>query len=322
MSAGDMSGALLEITDLSLEFRGRGGTVRALEAVSLSVRAGEMLGLVGESGSGKSVTAYALLRIMDAAAHVTAGQAWFRGTDLLGCDAAAMRGVRGRGIAMIFQNPRAALNPVVPVGRQIMVALRHAGVAGGARAAALALMDRVHIADAARRFEALPLELSGGLCQRIMIALALAARPALLIADEPTTGLDVTTQAVIMDLIAETAREAGMATLLITHDLALAGEQCDRIAVMHAGHVVEIAATAAILEQPRHPYTRRLLASMPQGKMALTELRPIPGGLPDLRASLPPCRYAARCERHAADCDAGPLPRLWQDAHFIACRHP
>jgi peptide/nickel transport system ATP-binding protein len=310
---------LLEITDLSLEFRGRFGTVRALEQVSLSVREGEMLGLVGESGSGKSVTAYALLRILDAAAHITAGQALFRGTDILHCDEAAMRRVRGQGIAMVFQNPRAALNPVVPVGRQIMAALRQARQP---RAEALALMDRVHIADAARRFDALPLELSGGLCQRIMIAIALAARPALLIADEPTTGLDVTTQAVIMDLIAETARAAGMATLLITHDLALAGEHCDRVAVMHAGHVVEIAPTATILHQPRHPYTQRLLATMPQGKATLEDLLPIPGGLPDLRTTLPPCRYAARCDRRQPDCDTPPLPRSWHDGHFIACRHP
>jgi peptide/nickel transport system ATP-binding protein len=315
-------GDLLEIDGVSLEFRGRGGVVRALEEVSLSVREGEMLGLVGESGSGKSVTAYALLRILDSAAHVTAGRAVFRGIDLLHCDEAAMRRVRGRGIAMIFQNPRAALNPVVPVGRQIMAALRHAGADGSGRAQALELMERVHIADAGRRFAALPLELSGGLCQRIMIALALAARPALLIADEPTTGLDVTTQAVIMDLIAETARAAGMATLLITHDLALAGEHCDRIAVMHAGHVVEIAPTADVLHRARHPYTQRLLATMPQGKTVLDDLHPIPGGLPDLRSVLPPCRYAARCERHADDCDAGPLPRIWEGEHFMACRHP
>ena len=318
--------ALLEVAGLSLEFRGREGVVHALDQVSFSVHPGEMLGVVGESGSGKSVTAYALLRILDSAATVTAGQAWFDGTDLLHCSEPAMRRLRGRGIAMIFQNPRAALNPVVPVGAQIMAALRHAGRARSraeARAQALALLERVHIAEPSRRFQALPLELSGGMCQRVMIAIALAAAPALLIADEPTTGLDVTTQAVIMDLLAESAREAGMATLLITHDLALAGEFCHRIAVMHAGHVAEIGPTETILTEARHPYTRRLIATMPQGKSLLTELQPIEGGLPDLRQALPPCRYAARCERMQPDCAQAPLPRTWlTQEHFIACRHP
>jgi peptide/nickel transport system ATP-binding protein len=160
------------------------------------------------------------------------------------------------------------------------------------------------------------------MCQRVMIALALANAPRLLIADEPTTGLDVTTQAVIMELMADAASGAGMATLLITHDLALAGEYCDRIVVMHAGHIVEIADTDTILNRARHPYTQRLLATMPQGKARLDQLHPIPGGLPDLASDLPPCRFAARCDRRAPDCDAA-LPRIWlSPAHFIACHHP
>ncbi len=318
--------ALLEVSSLSLEFRGRGGVVRALDQVSFSVQSGEMLGVVGESGSGKSVTAQALLRILDAAAVITAGRVVFDGADLLTSSEAAMRGVRGRGIAMIFQNPRASLNPVVAVGAQIMAVLRQSGRAGSVRAAkvmALRLLDQVRIAEAARRFEALPQELSGGMCQRVMIALALANAPKLLIADEPTTGLDVTTQAAIMDLLAEASREAGMASLLITHDLALAGEYCDRVAVMHAGHVVEIADTTTILSAARHPYTQRLLATMPQGKSRLDQLQPIAGGLPDLRAPLPPCRYAGRCDRRQPDCDLAPLPRAWiTPPHFVACRHP
>ncbi len=321
-----MTETLLRVEDLSLAFRTRDGTVRALEHVGFEVDAGETVGVVGESGSGKSVTAFALLRILDRAARVSSGRALFRGVDLLACDEAALRRVRGREIAMIFQNPRAALNPVVTVGRQIATALRQAGRATtrrAAREAALELLARVRIADPARRFDALPMELSGGMCQRVMIALALAAAPSLLIADEPTTGLDVTTQAVIMELITGLAREAGMATLLITHDLALAGEHCDRIVVMHAGHVVETGPTADILSAARHPYTRRLIASMPQGKADLADLMPIPGGLPDLRADLPPCRYSARCERHDAACDAAPLPRIDVAArHSVACRHP
>jgi peptide/nickel transport system ATP-binding protein len=187
----------------------------------------------------------------------------------------------------------------------------------------LGLLERVRIADPARRFDALPGELSGGMCQRVMIAIALAAAPALLIADEPTTGLDVTTQAVIMDLITALAREAGMATLLITHDLALAGEHCDRVVVMHAGHVVETGRTADILSDARHPYTQRLIASMPQGKADLADLLPIPGRLPDLRGVLPPCRYSERCERRDAACDEQPLPRaIVAGRHVVACRHP
>jgi peptide/nickel transport system ATP-binding protein len=192
----------------------------------------------------------------------------------------------------------------------------------GAKRRAIELLAQVQIPDPERRYAAYPFELSGGMCQRVMIALALACSPALLIADEPTTGLDVTTQAAIMDLIRELALRTNMATLLITHDLALAAEHCDRIVVMHAGHVVEAAPAAALFEAPRHPYTAKLVAAMPHRAERLADLAAIPGGLPDLRDELPPCRYRLRCERYTPRCD-GPLPRVdVLPGHMVACWKP
>ncbi len=316
---------VLEVEGLSVAFRTRAGTVRALDRVGFTLHAGETLALVGESGSGKSVTAFALLGLLDAAGQVTGGRAILEGVDLAAVSPRVMAGLRGRRAAMIFQNPRAALNPIRPIGRQIADVLRrHAGLGRRAAAAqAVEMLRAVGIPDPARRAGAYPFELSGGMCQRVVIAIAVCARPALLIADEPTTGLDVTTQAVVMDLVGALARDTGMATLLITHDLALASERADRIAVMHAGHVVEMAPTRALLAHPRHPYTRRLLAATPTGAGVLDDLHAIPGHLPDLRRNdLPPCRYAARCERRAADCDR---PLVWDaiaPGHVVACWHP
>ena len=315
---------LLSVRDLSVEFRTRAGVIQALDRVSFEVARGETVGVVGESGSGKSVTAFALLRILDPAARITGGTAVFGGLDLLAARESELQLQRGRELSMIFQNPRTALNPIRPVGRQIEdVLLRHANIPrGDARKRAVELLAQVQIPDPARRHAAYAFELSGGMCQRVMIALALACSPALLIADEPTTGLDVTTQAAIMDLIGELAGKTRMATLLITHDLALAAEHCDRIVVMHAGHVVEIAPTAALFESPRHPYTAKLIAATPGRVERLDQLAAIPGGLPDLGGELPPCRYRFRCERHAPICD-GPLPRAEVlPGHVVACAKP
>jgi peptide/nickel transport system ATP-binding protein len=316
---------VLEVRNLSVEFRTRSGTVRALEDVSFAVHRGECVGVVGESGSGKSVTAYAVMRLLDAAGRVTAGDVRFSGMDLLAAPARDIADLRGREMSMIFQNPRAALNPIRPVGRQIAdVLLRHGGVTRDqAPERAVRLLAEVGIPDPARRANAYPFELSGGMCQRIGIALALACRPALLIADEPTTGLDVTTQAVIMDLVTGLARERGMATVLITHDLGLATEYCDRIVVMHAGHVVEAAPTADIFARPRHPYTAKLIAATPRPGIPLSGLASIPGGLPDLRSdSLPACRFVSRCERAAPACAIAPLPRWEEGARLVACVDP
>lgn len=322
--------ALLDVRGFGLEFRTRSGTVRALEGIDLSIRKGEIVGLVGESGSGKSVLSYALLGISDRAAKVTGGSAMFAGMNLLQLDEEALAELRGREISMIFQSPRTALNPIRTVGRQIEDVLRRHAVARGAdlgrslRERAVQALREVAIADPERRHGAYPFELSGGMCQRVMIALALACRPGLLIADEPTTGLDVTTQAAVMDLITALARERQMATLFITHDLALAADHCDRIVVMHAGHAVEAAPSRALFEAPRHPYSARLLSSTPDERTRDAQaLRPVPGNLPDLRRSdLPGCRFAERCERASARCRAE-RPRLEAGAlHAVACWHP
>lgn len=315
----------LSVERLSVEFRTRSGVVRALENVSFSVAKGETVALVGESGSGKSVTAYAVMGILDPAGRVAAGRAMLGDLDLLSATPKQLAQVRGRKIGMIFQNPRTALNPIRPVGRQIAdVLIRHGNVSRRtAPAHAVEMLRAVGITDPARRAKAYPFEMSGGMCQRVMIAIALAAKPSLLIADEPTTGLDVTTQAVIMDLINDLAKELGMATIFITHDLALAGQRSARIVVMHAGHVVENAPTADLFVNPRHPYTAELIAATPDSAASLDELAAIPGSLPDLRRTdLPPCRYSERCPRKIAAC-AQPLPLAAPGAaHFVACWNP
>jgi peptide/nickel transport system ATP-binding protein len=317
--------AQLTIESLSLVFRTRNGTVRALEDVSLSVEKGEIVGVVGESGSGKSVLAYTVMGLNDAAAQVQGGSIDFGGLDMLKAEPEILADTRGREIAMIFQSPRTALNPIRKVGKQIEDILRrHAAIkSSDLKSAAVAALSRVRIPDPERRYEAYPFELSGGMCQRVMIAMALACSPFLLIADEPTTGLDVTTQAVIMDLIRDMSRKERMSALLITHDLGLAGEYCDRIAVMHAGHVVEIAKTEELLSHPAHPYTRKLLASTPTPSSKIADLTSIPGHLPDLRKDLPACRFSQRCESHQAICDASPLPWLTvAPGHLVRCRVP
>jgi peptide/nickel transport system ATP-binding protein len=317
--------ALLSIQELSVEFRTRSGTVHALDRVSFDINAAETLGLVGESGSGKSVTSLAIMGILDNTAHVTSGRILFRGRDLLTENESRLRDMRGRELAMVFQNPRTALNPIRPVGKQIADVLeRHSGLKpAAAYRRAIDILRSVRIADPEHRARAYPFELSGGMCQRVMIATALSCSPALLIADEPTTGLDVTIQAVIMELIAEVTAAQRMATLLITHDLALAAEQADRIAVMHAGHIVEIAPTRELISKPRHPYTRSLIAATPESRSNLRMLASIPGNLPDLRRDdLPACRFSERCDRYRPECQ-GPLPvQLMSPAHSVACWRP
>lgn len=322
-----MTGAapLLDVQNLSVSFRTREGTVQALDAVSFSLYRGEALALVGESGSGKSVSAFAVMGVLDAAASIRADRISLDGIDLLSGDRKALAAVRGKVAAMIFQNARAALNPIRPVGRQLMdIISRHHGLTGhAAREAAIEALASVRIPDPARRFGAYPFELSGGMCQRVMIAIALACKPALLIADEPTTGLDVTTQAAIMDLIDELAEERNMATLLITHDLGLARDHCRRIAVMHAGHIVENGETEALFSAPAHPYTAGLIAATPTEASSLEALTPIAGGLPDLRGDIALCRFSSRCPRKSAICDAAPLPSTQlATTHTVRCHHP
>ena len=278
---------LLAVHDLCVEFATRKGPVTAVRAVNLQVAKGETLGIVGESGSGKSVTSYAVMRILDRAGRIVSGGIEFGGMRLHDADEAMMSDLRGREISMIFQNPRAALNPIRPVGKQIEdVLIRHAQATHDqAKQKAIEALEKVRIRDAAKRYHAYPFELSGGMCQRVVIAIALACRPQLLIADEPTTGLDVTTQKAVMELVSELTRSEGMSTLLITHDLGLAGEYCDRIVVMEKGEVVEQQDTAGLFTAPAHPYTRRLIRSTPHSAATIRDLLPEDLKTPPLPAS-------------------------------------
>ncbi|MDW6023381.1 ABC transporter ATP-binding protein [Mesorhizobium sp. BAC0120] len=318
--------ALLSVRSLSVNFRTRSGTVAVLDRVTFDVAPGEIVGIVGESGSGKSVTAFAVMGILDAAAQITSGEILFEGRNVLAMGARERDAWRGSEASIIFQNPRTALNPIRTAGEQIGdVLARHVpDTATVIRAKVLDALRQVRIPDPEKRAKSYPFELSGGLCQRIGIAMALSCSPKLLIADEPTTGLDVTTQAVIMDLIRDLAHERNLGTVLITHDLALASEYCDRIVVMHAGHVVEAAPVAELFAHPRHPYTTRLLRSVPSIADDISQLQAISGSLPDLRRSdLPPCRFAERCDRRIPACDAaGLMLEAAGPSHTVACRNP
>ena len=267
---------LLDIRDLTVEFATRRGPVQAVKAIDIQVGKGETVAIVGESGSGKSVTSYAVVRILDRAGRVANGAITFSGIDLVTATEPQMRDLRGREISMIFQNPRAALNPIRKVGKQIEdVLLQHVqATRATARDKAIEALEKVRIARPEERYDAYPFELSGGMCQRVVIALALACQPQLLIADEPTTGLDVTTQKAVMDLIVELTRERGMSTILITHDLGLAAAYCDKVVVMEKGKVVETADAATIFSSPQHPYTRKLMQATPRIGMSLRDLLP------------------------------------------------
>lgn len=320
-----MTMPLLQVRDLTLDFRTRTGLVKALDGVNLSLTRGEMLAVVGESGSGKSVSAFATMGLLDEAATVRRGSIHFDQMDVLAMDREELAQIRGREMAMIFQNPGSALNPIRKVGQQIEDVLRRHGPVSrqDARRLAIDALDQVRIPDPGRRYHAYPFQLSGGLCQRVMIAMALCCHPRMLIADEPTTGLDVTTQATVMDLLASLGRERGMATLLITHDLALASQYADRIVVMHAGQIVESASTEVLLDSPRHPYTAGLVAAAPSTAARMHELHAIPGNIPDLRGHLPPCRFADRCQRRVGSCDdPGPTLEPLGADHWVACRRP
>ncbi|PTM41294.1 peptide/nickel transport system ATP-binding protein [Bosea sp. 124] len=269
-------GPLLAIEDLHVTFSTRRGLVEAVRGVSFSVAAGETLGVVGESGSGKSVTAFAVTRLLDASGRVSQGRIRFGGEDITKASSKQLRRLHGAAISMIFQNPRGALNPIRTVGQQIADALSaHERIsAGEGRARALDLLKAVLIRDPEKRLDAYPHELSGGMCQRVMIAMAIACEPKLLIADEPTTGLDVTTQKTVMDLLARITAERDMAMILITHDLGLASRYCQRVCVMEQGKVVEEAQPLALFSAPQHPYTRRLVAASPTATSRIADLAP------------------------------------------------
>ena len=314
---------LLEVTDLRTHFHTRNGVVRAVDGVSFSLEKGETLGLVGESGSGKSVTCQSLLRLVPQPPARLAGRALFAGTDLLSCPARELRAIRGRRIGMIFQDPMTSLNPYLRISDQLIEPLLiHEKLSRrDALARGLAMLEAVGINDAAARLHHYPHEFSGGMRQRVMIAMALIARPELLIADEPTTALDVTVQAQILDLIRRLQRELGMAVIFITHDLGVVAGLCDRVQVMYAGRIVESATTTDLFARPQHPYTRALQRSIPALQPKGAELFTIPGLPPDLSRLPPGCPFAPRCEFAVEKCRTGDAPPLveTQPVHHSAC---
>lgn len=313
---------LLEVRDLSVEFTARRRTLRAVRETSFTMQPGETLAVLGESGSGKSVTAMSIMGLLDPVRSRTTGSIRFEGTELVGLSRGRRRRFPGRHIAMIFQDALAALNPVQTVGSQITEVLRvhHEMSHHDAKVRAIEYMDRVRIPAAAQRFSSYPHQLSGGMRQRVMIAVALALQPKLLIADEPTTALDVTVQAQIMQLLTDLRRETGMALLFITHDLGLSAEVADRIAVMYAGRIVETGPAAEVYLESRHPYTRGLLDSIPRAAQKGQRLTPITGSPPPLTNIPSGCSFHPRCPRAADECvTERPALRQVLPGHSSAC---
>ena len=314
---------LLSVENLKTHFHTRGGVVRAVDGVSFAIEPGEMLGIVGESGSGKSVANLSLLGLVPMPpGRIESGSARFDGIDLLHCTNAERRAVRGKRISMIFQDPMTALNPYHRIGDQIMepLLIHERCTRAEARSRVVEMLGRVGIQDAERRMRAYPHQFSGGMRQRVMIAAALITRPQLLIADEPTTALDVTVQAQILELIKSMQAELGMAVILVTHDLGVIAESCDRVLVMYAGRIVESAKVEDLFREPKHPYTRALLASIPATQKKGAELYTIKGAPPDLTQETIGCPFAPRCEHAAPACRAIAMPlRETARGHATAC---
>lgn len=314
---------LLSVHDLRTHFHTRNGIYRAVDGVSFSIERGETLGIVGESGSGKSVTCYSIMGLIpQPPGRIVSGTAMFDGVDLLHCSPAEARAIRGKRVAMIFQDPMTSLNPYLRVSEQLIEPLLiHEKISRrDALSRALAMLDAVGINDAAKRIHYYPHEFSGGMRQRVMIAMALITKPEVLIADEPTTALDVTVQAQILELIKKMQQELGMAVVFITHDLGVVSGLCDRVQVMYAGRIVETADTRTLFHAPRHPYTRALQSSIPALQSKGVELYTIPGLPPDVSKTIPGCAFAPRCEFASARCTGG-IPELTacSPTHSHAC---
>jgi oligopeptide/dipeptide ABC transporter ATP-binding protein len=313
---------LLEVSDLTVTFQSRSGPVRAVSSASFSVERGQILGLVGESGCGKSTVARALVRLLPGGASVS-GQVRFDGRDLLDLPRQALIGVRGAGIAMVFQDPMTALNPLLTIGQQIVETLRAHGPISraAARRRAVELLAMVGIPNPAGRLSAYPHQMSGGMRQRAMIAIAISVGPRLLIADEPTTALDVTIQAQVLELLLQLKRQLGMAVILVSHDLGVVAGTADRVQVMYAGYMVEAGTVDDVLLEPQHPYTRGLIDSLvPLDGPRSVRLRAIPGTPPTLRAAADRCPFAPRCDHRFEPCDRrnpGLVPV--RAAHRVAC---
>ena len=321
-----MSAPILSVRDLATSFFSQRGQVQAVRGVCFVVYPGEILGIVGESGSGKSITCMSVLRLLKASGRIMGGQALFDGQDLLALDEADLRDLRGNKIGMIFQDPMTSLNPTLSVGEQVIeTILRHRKASRAeARARAIELFELVRIPSAAARLASYPHEFSGGMRQRVMIAIALACDPKLLIADEPTTALDVTIQRQILGLLRDLQQRLGMAVILITHDLGVIAEVTDRIVVMYGGLVMETGPVRDLFATPRHPYTQGLLASVPDLRDDTHQrLTPIPGSPPDMAHPPTGCPFTPRCPHAMAQCQTA-LPPLFGDTQSARCwlHHP
>jgi oligopeptide/dipeptide ABC transporter ATP-binding protein len=324
MAAYSGSGPLLQVSDLHVEIASRRGTVHAVDGVSLEVPAGEAVGLVGESGSGKSMTLKAILGLLPPEARVTSGQVVLAGTDLTQLSGQQLNKIRGPEIAMIFQEPMSALNPVMRVGSQIAEGPRvHLGLSRSQAAErALELMRRVGIPDAERRYRSFPHEFSGGMRQRVMIAIALSCEPSLILCDEPTTALDVTIQDQILRLLARLCRESGTSLVFVTHDLPVVAQICHQLAVMYAGQIVERGTVEGVLTRPSHPYTLGLVRCSPDVDQVRASLVPIPGSPPSLIHPPSGCRFPPRCKFAEQDCTVTDPPlRLIEAGRATACLH-
>ena len=320
-----MDEALLSVRDLKTHFFNADGVTRAVDGLSFEVAAGETLGIIGESGCGKSVTALSVMRLLPPKlGRSVGGEIHFEGQNLLALDEIDMRAIRGNRIAMIFQEPMTSLNPVFTVGSQVGEAVRlHQGKSRSeSRAIAIEMLRKVGIPSPELRVDAYPHQLSGGMRQRVMIAMALACKPDLLIADEPTTALDVTIQAEILDLLRRLRERRGMGLVLITHDLGVVAEQADRVAIMYAGRIVEDAPTRELFAAPLHPYTRALLRSMPMLGVHRDRLETIPGNVPDLTRRPSGCTFRDRCPLATPECGVEPPPFVEKRPdHRAACIH-
>jgi peptide/nickel transport system ATP-binding protein len=314
---------ILSVRDLATEFQTAHGPVRAVDGVSFDVHAGEIVGLVGESGSGKTVTGFSILGLIDPPGRIATGSIRLEGTELVGAPAAMLRTLRGRRVSMVFQDPATTLNPVLSIGTQMHLALSaHERVSrSAARDRAIAALTRVGIPDAARRLDDFPFQFSGGMRQRVAIAIAMLNRPALIVCDEPTTALDVSIQAQILAEMKTLARDSGTALIWISHDLATVSSMASRILVMYAGRLIEDGPTATVLRDPRHPYTRGLMASLPANAEPGRPLQQIPGSTPSLAALPPGCAFAPRCP--VADDACAVPPAVTRDgSRGWRCHHP
>jgi len=316
-----MAEPLLSLRDMTVEIPTRHGTLRPVESVSYDLAAGEILGVVGESGAGKSMAGNAVIGLLQPPAHIAEGEVRLQGRRIDNLDAGALRHVRGAEIGMVFQDPLTSLNPLLPIGEQLVeTMLVHLPISRSeARRRAIAALDEVGIPAAADRVDSYPHQFSGGMRQRVVIALALCAEPCLVIADEPTTALDVSVQAQIIAVLKRLCRDRGTAVMLITHDMGVIAAAADRVAVMYAGRVAEIGPVAEVLGAPRHPYTAGLMDSTPAASRGRRRLRQIPGAMPRPGALPAGCAFHPRCDRRGRGCDADPPPTLAADGGRAAC---